>query len=390
MTQSHEARHAHAPLRVALAGSGLIANLKHIPAWQKLKGKAQLVAVSDLNEDQARQVAQKFGISGVFTDFDEMLAEVRPDIVDICTPPRTHAALAIRAMDAGAHVMVEKPMAMDVAECDRIIEARDRNGVSVMCCHSDLFYLAFMKARQMVERGAIGRFSGMRIFLSTPTHYITAKPDHWGNKLPGGVIGETGPHLVYMTLPFIPRIDEVGVFARKLMPEYPWSPFEDYRIVLVGERAMCSITAAYTSEEWLCQVEMIGSDGILRLDLETQSVVKYTREDIRAKTAALSQLSEAGQLLRNTLTVGTRYATGNIASSHELMCGGFVASIRTRSRSPVPAEEGRETVRVLKEIVDQLERRYPQPLAAARAHHQRKSTRTSSEPARDVVIPGAA
>lgn len=379
-----------APLKVALAGTGLIANVKHIPAWQKLAGKVQLLAVSDLNEDQARQVADKFGIAKVFTDYDRMLAEAKPDIVDICTPPKTHAMLAVKAMDAGAHVMVEKPMAMDVAECDRIIEARDRNGVSVMCCHSDLFYLAFMKARQMIEAGEIGRFSGMRIFLSTPTHYITAKEDHWGNKLPGGVIGETGPHLVYMTLPFIPKINEVLVGAAKLMPEFPWSPFEDYRITLVGEKAMCSITAAYTSDEWLCQVEMIGSDAILRLDLETQSVIKYTRENIKAKTAALSQLSEAGQLLKNTLMVGTRYATGHIPSSHDLMCGGFVESILNKTRSPVPAEEGRETVRVLKVIVDQLEQKYPGPLAAARAYHEAKATPTNKEPARDVVIPGAA
>ena len=151
---------------------------------------------------------------------------------------------------------------------------------------------------------------------------------------------------------------------------------------------MCSITAAYTSDEWLCQVELIGSDAILRLDLETQSLVKYTRDNIRAKTAALSQLSEAGQLLKNTFAVGTRYATGQIASSHELMCRGFVESIRTRTRSPVPAEEGRETVRVLKEIVDQLERKYPAPLASARAHHDYMAQGRSQPPATSAPMAG--
>ena len=356
-------------LKVAIAGTGLIANVKHIPAWQKISEKADLVCICDLNEEQAKQVAEKFGIKQVYTDFDQMLAEAKPDVVDICTPPKTHCFLAEKAADGGANVMIEKPMAMDVAECDRIIAARDRNNVQVMCCHSDLFYMAYMKSREMVESGEIGRFAGMRIFLSTPTHYITAKENHWGNKLPGGVIGETGPHLVYMTLPFIPKVNEVLVGAAKLLPEYPWSPFEDYRITLVGDGAICSITAAYTSDEWLCQVEMIGSDAVLRLDLETQSVVKYTRDNIQAKTAAISQLSEAGQLLKNTLSVGTRYATGKVPSSHDLMCEGFADCIVNGTRSPVPAEEGRETVRVLKEIVDQLEAKYPEPLAAAQAHH---------------------
>ena len=378
------------PLKVAVAGTGLIANVKHIPAWQKLAGKVDLACICDLNEEQAKKVADKFGIKKVHTDFDRMLAEEKPDIVDICTPPKTHCFLAEKAADGGANVMIEKPMAMDVAECDRVIAARDRNNVQMMCCHSDLFYLAFMKARAMVESGEIGRFSGMRIFLSTPTHYITAQKDHWGNKLPGGVIGETGPHLVYMTLPFIPTVKEVLVGAVKSMPQFPWSPFEDYRIVLAGEEAMCSITAAYTSDEWLCQVELIGSDAILRLDLETQSVVKYTRDNIKAKTAAVSQLKEAGQLLKNTLAVGTKYASGKVPSSHDLMCAGFADCILNKSKSPVPAEEGRETVRVLKEIVDQLESKYPEPLAAARRHHDSAGDpQVRPEPARDAVIPVA-
>ncbi|MEM8875723.1 MAG: Gfo/Idh/MocA family oxidoreductase [Planctomycetota bacterium] len=366
------------PLKVAVCGTGLIADVKHIPAWQKIASKAKLECICDLNEEAARKVADKFGIPKVYTDFAKMLADEKPDIVDICTPPKTHKFLAVQAMDAGANAMIEKPMAMDVEESDAIIEARDRNGVSVMCCHSDLFYLSFMKARQMIESGEIGDFRGMRIFLSTPTHYITAKEDHWGNKLPGGVIGETGPHLVYMTLPFIPEIREVGVVAAKLLDEYPWSPFEDYRITLRGDKALCSITAAYTSDEWLCQVEMIGSDAVLRLDLETQSVVKYTRDNIKASTAAFSQLSEAGQLLKNTFAVGTRYATGAVPSSHDLMCEQFTDSIINKTKSPVPAEEGRETVRVLKEIVDQLESKYPQPLADAAAHHAKADEAKSS------------
>ena len=91
----------------------------------------------------------------------------------------------------------------------------------------------------------IGEFRGMRIFLSTPTDYITSKADHWANKLAGGVIGETGPHIVYMTLAFIPNIVSVRALGKKMLFEYPWSPFEDYRIDLIGEKAISSIVLSF-------------------------------------------------------------------------------------------------------------------------------------------------
>ncbi len=358
-------------LKVAIIGTGLIANVKHIPAWQKLAGKAELVAICDINLDQAREVAAKFNIKNAYGDFKEMLAQEKPDIVDICTPPKTHCFLAVAAMDAGANCMIEKPMAMSIEESDRIIDAYKRNHVKAMCCHSDLFYLAYMKAREMVDAGEIGEFRGMRIFLSTPTDYITAKEDHWGNKLPGGVIGETGPHLVYMTLPFIPEVKEVGAYARKILHEYPWSPYEDYRLELVGENAICSITAAYTCSEWLCQVELIGSAAILRIDLETQSVVKYARQDLKPRTAATSQLREAAQLVKNTFTIGGKFVTGSVPSSHDVMAERFVDCIVNDKPSPVPPEEARETVRVLGLIVEQLDEKYgrkpqPEPATAGR------------------------
>ncbi len=347
-----------ARLKVGLIGTGLIANLKHIPAWQRIRNDVDLAAICDLNEENAQKVAEKFGIGAVYSDIDKMLGEVKPDIVDVCTPPKTHCPIAVQVMDAGTNVFIEKPMAMDIEECDRIIEARDRNNVQVMCGHSDLFYDAFIRARRLLDEGAIGKFRGMRIFASTPRDYMTSKEDHWANKLPGGVIGETGPHIVYMTFPFIPKVEEVGVYARKILTEYPWSPFEDYRVTLVGAEAICSITLTYTNTQWLCQVELFGEDGILRLDLETQSVVRYTRPDLKNTTAAKSQMSEAAQLVSNTFTVGTRYACKRVASSHDLMLEAFAKCVREKGPSPVPAEEGRETVRVLGEITQQLEAKY--------------------------------
>lgn len=173
--------------RAAILGAGLISGKKHIPAFLRLKHKVDLVAPCDVDREGAEKVGYKFGIPHVYADLDELLAREKPDMINICTPPRTHAKLAIQPIRQRTNVLIEKPMAMSVAECDEIIGEAQTAGVKVGVAHSDLFYDAFLKARELVNHNVIGEFRSMRIFLSTPTDYMTSRPDHWAHKLPGGL-----------------------------------------------------------------------------------------------------------------------------------------------------------------------------------------------------------
>jgi len=342
-------------LKAAIIGSGLIAKLKHIPAFRRHRDKVHLAALCDVNIEAARQAASGAGIPTAYADVAEMLAKEKPDIVDICTPPKTHASLAIQAARSKCNVLIEKPMATSVEDCDAIIAAASANNVKVCLGHSDLFYYPFIEARKMVREGAIGEFRGMRIFLSTPSDYITSKPDHWAHKLPGGIIGETGPHIIYMTLAFINPVHEVSVHAKKLLPNYPWSPFEDYRIDLVGEKAVSSATLSYASTQWMARVEIIGEREILLVDLEAMSVVRYRRKALRPVAIGCSVLGECKDLLGSVAKAGARYMTRSLRSTHDFIIGGFVESLLNNTEPPVTAAEGRESVRVLGIITRQLE-----------------------------------
>src|SRR5947209_5181868 len=97
-------------VKVGLVGTGLIATHKHLPALQKLASEAEVVGLCDVNVEGAQKIAQQYGIPKVYSSLAELLTAERPDMVDICTPPRTHAALATEALRGGAHVMIEKPM----------------------------------------------------------------------------------------------------------------------------------------------------------------------------------------------------------------------------------------------------------------------------------------
>ena len=339
--------------RAAILGAGLISGKKHIPAFLRLKHKVDLVALCDVDREGAERVASNFGIPRVYTDLGELLDREKPDLINICTPPRTHAKLAIEAIRQGANVLIEKPMAMSVVECDEIISEAQIAGVKVGVAHSDLFYDAFMKARELVNHDAIGEFRGMRIFLSTPMDYMTSHPDHWAHKLPGGVFGESGPHVVYMTLVFINPVLDIAVRGKKVL-DYPWSQYEDYRIEVIGEKATSSIVLAYTSNQWIATVDILGSKGALFLDLQSQSIVKYNRTSLSPLRIGLSQLGGGCKQLWATCANSMRYATGHIRSTHELLIDGFVDSIIANQPPPVSAEEGREAVRVMNMIVEEL------------------------------------
>lgn len=346
-----------AKVRAVIIGSGLIACKKHVPAFQRLRGKAELAAICDLNAEAAARVAKQFGIPKVYGDVQEMLRTERPDLVDLCTPPQTHARLAVEAAKAGSNVLVEKPMAMTAEDCDRIVNAARDYKVKICVAHSDLFYEPFMRARELVRQGAIGTFRGMRILLSTPTGYMTSKPDHWAHKLPGGVIGESGPHVVYMTLAFLTGISHVHVEAVKLLPQYPWSRFEDYRIEMVGKEGISSIMLTYATNQWMAKVELLGEKGALHLDLENMTLERYSRTQLKAAPVAVALGGEALARVRSLARNTFRYATKQTRSTHELILDSFLSAIQSNTEPPVTAEEGREAVRVLGLITSQLEQR---------------------------------
>jgi predicted dehydrogenase len=340
-------------LRAAIVGSGFISTKKHIPAFLRQRERVQLAAIADLNAAAASEAAARFNIPRVYTDVSEMLARERVDLVDICTPPPAHASVALQALERGCHVLIEKPMAVTTRECDQIIDAARARGAKVSVAHSDLFYPPFMRARRMVGRGAIGDFMGMRIFLSTPTDYMTSQPNHWAHKLPGGVIGESGPHAVYLTLAFINPIERVTVQASKHLA-FPWSRFDDYRIELIGEKSASSIASVYTSDQWAAEVDIWGTRGMLKLDLELMSLVRHDRRDLSAGKVARSGLAESLALVKDTARTGLSVLARRYKNTHDILIEGFIDSILRDTPPPVTGEDGREAVRVMNLIAEQL------------------------------------
>lgn len=118
-------------LKVGLIGTGRMGRA-HLPAYQQFPDKVKLTAVCDIREDAVRQYAKDAGVEAVYTDVGEMLKDADIDAVDICTIHDQHLPQVIAAAEAGKHVLVEKAMGRNLAECREMIAATDKAGVTFM------------------------------------------------------------------------------------------------------------------------------------------------------------------------------------------------------------------------------------------------------------------
>jgi UDP-N-acetylglucosamine 3-dehydrogenase len=340
-------------LKAAIVGCGFIAQKRHIPSFLRLKKDVSLSAVCDLNPQLAKEASEKFGIKKTYTNLSEMLSKEDLDIVDICTPPSAHVAVAIEAIEHGCNVLMEKPMALDVSDCDRMISAAKKSNVKLSVVHNQKFYPPFIKAQELVNSGAIGKVMGMRILSLTNRNEYAALKDHWIHKLPGGIIGETGPHTVYMSLAFMNTVNNVSVFTRKTL-DYPWILYDDYRIELEGPALNASIYVSHAGDYTSSEIDLFGSEGVITISLESMLLIRSKLGELKATSAALYSLSNAGQIIKGIASNVSRVAFGQPMLGHDIMVEKFVDSVANDKPVPVAPEEGRETIRVMDLIVKKI------------------------------------
>ncbi|SFE05119.1 Predicted dehydrogenase [Paenibacillus catalpae] len=143
-------------LKVAIIGAGAISRA-HIDAYLKFPERCQVVAVSDIYKDKAEnRIAQsQLAEAKAYGDYRELLGQ-DIDLVSICTPPYTHAELAVEFLQAGKHVLVEKPMASSLEECDAMNKAAEESGKLLSIVAQNRFRTPMMKLKAVLDSGMIG------------------------------------------------------------------------------------------------------------------------------------------------------------------------------------------------------------------------------------------
>ncbi len=142
-------------LTYACIGAGGIADKKHLSNYSKLPG-VTMAAVCDISRAAAERMAQKYAIPAVFEDYRVMLAEVKPDIVSICTTNHLHKQMTIDALEAGANVHLEKPVALNAREAQEIADVKERTGRQVMVALNNRFTPESAYVMQCIRDGFFG------------------------------------------------------------------------------------------------------------------------------------------------------------------------------------------------------------------------------------------
>lgn len=155
-------------LRVGIVGAGFMGQM-HANVYSYLPN-VKLVGVADIVREKAEKLASGKGAVG-YSSFEEMLDEAELDLVDICLPTYLHCEYTVKAALAGKHVFCEKPMAMSLAEADKMIEATNRAGVKFMIGQCVRFWPEYMKLKELLDSGELGRITSASFWRlsATPT-----------------------------------------------------------------------------------------------------------------------------------------------------------------------------------------------------------------------------
>lgn len=205
-------------LKIAIVGCGKIAD-GHIEEIQKMPRAARVVAVCDRERLMAEQIAVRYGVPAFYDDLDALLARERPDVVHVTTPPASHLPLAMKAIDAGAHVYVEKPLAPTFAEARRLIEHAIAAKRQLTIGYSYLFDPPALAMRELVARDVLGDPVHVESFygynLAGPFGAaIMGDAEHWVHKLPGKLIHNNLDHVLYKLPELLPDDRSDEAFAR--------------------------------------------------------------------------------------------------------------------------------------------------------------------------------
>ncbi|HBM80255.1 MAG: Gfo/Idh/MocA family oxidoreductase [Clostridiales bacterium] len=188
-------------LKIGIIGCGGIANGKHMPSLSKLP-YVKMVAFCDLIEERAVEAAKKYGTSDakVYTDYKELLKDPNIEVVHVCTPNRSHSMITVDALEAGKHVMCEKPMAKDVKGAEAMVEAAKRTGKKLTIGYQNRFRADSQYLYNVCRRGDLGEIYFAKAHAirrrAVPTWGVFLNEYEQG----GGPLIDIGTHALDLTL----------------------------------------------------------------------------------------------------------------------------------------------------------------------------------------------
>ncbi|MGS1078612.1 NAD-dependent epimerase/dehydratase family protein [Pseudoxanthomonas beigongshangi] len=366
-------------LRVAIVGAGYVAT-HHLSALKRLDF-VDVVGICDSQLPAAQALAKRFGVARVAARLEE-LADAQPQAVYVLTPPSSHPAIALAALDMGCHVLVEKPMADSVADCETMIAHAQARGRLLGVNHSDLFDPVLMRALQAVRDGRIGEVVSVDIIRNSEY------PPYAGGPLPGSVtqgsypFRDLGVHGLYTLEAFLGGIShaEVAFQSRGTDPNLH---FDEWQAHVQAERGVGRLLLSWNARPMENRVFVRGTRGTIEIDRFLQTcrihrVLPGPKFIGIVANAFFSSLKDVFRVPWNVI----RFATGMLKPSPGIQHGAqaFAQAARDGAAPPFTGEDALRIARLLEPLCAEPDR---QRLALL-------ESRYTELPPVDALVTGAA
>ncbi len=333
-------------LRVALVGAGYVSR-HHIEALRLLPF-VELVGIADTNREAAQRAAVNYRIPVVGSNLKE-LQPARPDAVFVLTPPDTHCALALEALEMGCHVFVEKPMAESVEECDRMIERARQRGLVLSVNHSDKFDPVVRQALDRVRKGECGELLAADVIRSS------SYAPYAGGPLPriysqgSYPFRDLGVHSLYLLEAFLGPIERLDVkyFSSGKDPDLL---FDEWLLVARCARGIGRAYLSWNVRPMQNHIFLYGARGVVHADRFLQLCLGARNlpgpKFVHMVVAAMRNSWRT--IYKVPLNV-TAFAFGRLPASPGIRAGAvaFARALYEGVAPPVSPEEGRRMVELM-------------------------------------------
>jgi len=346
-------------LKVGLIGCGGIAPI-HLSAYKKLKKNVEVVSLCDLNIERAKFLAKKFKVKKVFENYMDMIEKNDLDLVDVCTPISTHAQIVCDIAKDVPAILVEKPMALTVSQCDDMIKAVKKYDTKLCIGHNQIFSPHIQKVRTMIDSGM---FNLLSLETTLKGNFDTLLAHNMVSKLnvspeQRGVIWEVCCHHAYLHLYFLPHIKEVYAVGGKF--KYP--VHDDFVVLLrTTDDRFGVIRISWVSNAFDVVYEFTDVCG-KRINILWEFDCMFEKSDyppFNFYLVAKNFFVDEKRIFKKWLRLGIRFLKNRKILPTFNLIQHYIEAIKNDTFPPISPEDGRKTVALLEAIEESLNTHLP-------------------------------
>ena len=330
-------------IKIGIVGCGRIAQQVHIPNYIQ-SSKSELVALCDKNKDELDRVSRKYNVKHVFENHQEMFESGLVEAVSVCVPTQFHSKVVVDAAAKGLHVLCEKPLADNLVEADRILEAATKNQITFCVGYNLRFLPNHRKVKEYIEKRKIGRPVFARANLITSGPY-SLNPAFFANETEKriGCLFDSGAHIFDLMLWLFGSPSQVSCYFSTHMEgvKVDDSALTSMKFPsgLLGEISVSWIPISNYNAMTTCrQIQVIGTQGILESDIFGPSFSFYSDSSLVCKIKGKAQFTPK--------KFDTRVPAEALDWSYKEEIEDFLESIASSKEPMVSGTEAREALRL--------------------------------------------